>query len=138
MKKKNKTAKNEKFNPKKAKKKIDILWSKKIRARDKVCRKCKHAPASQAAHIFGRGNLSTRWDEENGLGMCYYCHIIWAHREPVEFTLWVKTEIGEDNFESLRRRAREIYDPSNLQKDCERLEKSLKVELKELNPSGKS
>ena len=117
--------KNEKFNPKKAKKELDILWSRRIRERDHICRKCKKAPASQAAHIFGRGNLTTRWDPCNGLGMCYYCHIIWAHREPVEFTLWVKDEIGGLIFENLRRKSMEIYDSSNLRADYPKIKEEL-------------
>lgn len=116
-----KTAKVEKkkkpFNIKRAKKVLDILWSKKVRDRDKICRKCKKAPASQAAHIFGRGNLSTRWVLENGLGLCYYCHIIWAHREPVEFTLWVKSEIGEEEFNRLHLISRQMYDASDFKDD---------------------
>lgn len=117
--------KAEKFNAKKAKKQLDILWSKAVRERDKVCRKCRKAPASQGAHIFGRGNLSTRWEPSNGLGMCYYCHIIWAHREPVEFTLWVKEEIGVRNFKSLQEQARKIYDSSNLKADYEKIKATL-------------
>lgn len=120
-----KDKKKKSFNAKKAKKILDILWSKYIRERDKICRKCKKAPASQAAHIFGRGNLTTRWLPANGLGMCYYCHIIWAHREPVEFTLWVKEQIGERNFNDLRIKALTIYDSSGLKADFEKIKETL-------------
>lgn len=121
---------NKKFNAKKAKKQLDVLWSRWIRERDRICRKCKKADSSQAAHIFGRGNLSTRWDIQNGLGMCYYCHIFWAHREPVEFTLWVQGEIGRGMFEDLRRKSRKIYDHSNLKTDYERIKKELTLPVK--------
>jgi hypothetical protein len=113
------------FNAKKAKKELDIFWSLAIRKRDKKCRHCKKAPASQAAHIFGRGNLSTRWSPENGFGMCYYCHILWAHREPVEFTIWAQEEIGMARFVELRKKAKTIYDSSNLKADYETIKKTL-------------
>lgn len=112
------------FNVKKAKKQLDIQWSLVIRGRDKICRRCKKAPASQAAHIFTRNNLSTRWDSENGFGMCYYCHIIWAHREPIEFTLWTQEEIGMARFVALREKTKQI---SPLTKDrAEEIKVSLK------------
>ena len=75
-------------------KKCDVLWIKIIRARDKHCQKC-GAKASQAAHIFSRSNHGLRYDLQNGIGMCYYCHLYWAHRSPVEFTLWVQKKWPE-------------------------------------------
>lgn len=105
--------------------KLDKLWSLAIRSRDKVCRKCKKAPASQAAHIFTRNNMSTRWEGENGLGMCYYDHIIWAHRQPIEFTLWVEEELGKQKFKALRKRtlALEVF----AARDYERKKKEIKA-----------
>ena len=86
---------------------LDRLWSKAIRRRDPICRKCCSAPATQAAHIFTRNNMSTRWDLENGIGMCYYCHIVWSHREPAEFVDWVKKHIlGIVRFKALERKSR--------------------------------
>lgn len=86
-------------------KKLDTLWSTTVRGRDKICRKCKKAPASQAAHIFSRSHFATRWLLSNGLGLCYYCHIIWAHRNPIEFTLWVSAEVGKRKLKTLERQA---------------------------------
>ncbi len=93
----------------KAIKNLDILWSKAIRTRDPICRKCKKVRSSQAAHIFTRNNLSTRWEKRNGLGLCFYCHIFWGHRNPIEFTEWVIGEMGKVQFEALRRRTKELY-----------------------------
>lgn len=89
-------------------KKLDSTCSLKVRERDKFCRKCRKAPASQAAHIFSRSNMATRWDLRNLLGMCFYCHLYWGHREPVEFTLWVKKELGEELFRELELLARSV------------------------------
>jgi hypothetical protein len=114
-----------KFDPKKAKKELDKLWSLFIRNRDRTCRKCGKTGSTQAAHIFGRGNLSTRWDAANGIGLCFYCHIYWAHRQPVEFTLWITEELGKAEFDRLKKKARILYDSSNLKKDYEVLRESL-------------
>ena len=35
--------------------------------------------------------------------MCYYCHIIWGHREPVEFTEWIRERLGEELFQELKK-----------------------------------
>jgi len=96
------------FNVKKAKKQLDVLWSKAIRQRDLLCRKCKKAQSSQAAHIFTRNNLSTRWDLENGWGSCYYCHIIWSHREPIEFAEWIKQDIGVRRYNALWKKSHSL------------------------------
>lgn len=90
------------------KKKLDILWSKKIRERDEICQHCGKTQSTQAAHIVSRGNLETRWLLENGVGMCYYCHIMWAHHQPIEFTEWIETKLGRAKFVRLKARARII------------------------------
>ena len=98
---------NKRSNLTKLKKEADRLFSIFIRNRDKICRKCKKAKASQCAHIFSRSNLSVRYDEMNALGFCFYCHLIWSHREPVEFTQWVESELGAE-FKKLEKRARKL------------------------------
>jgi hypothetical protein len=103
------TSKNEKS---KAIKRADVRASKKVRERDKLCRKCKKTASRQCAHIFSRSNLATRWEMDNLLGMCYYCHIIWAHRCPVEFTEWVRNEIGLKKYNRLKKLAATIYQPT--------------------------
>lgn len=113
------------FNAKKAKKQLDILWSLQIRKRDQTCRRCGGNGGLQAAHIFSRGNLTTRWDKENGLGLCYACHIHWAHRKPVEFALWVIDLLGRKKFQELKKKSKTLYDSSNLKKDFEEIKKAL-------------
>lgn len=119
--------KNAKFNPKKSKKQLDILWSKAVRDRDKCCQKCGGTGGLQAAHIFSRGNLTTRWDKTNGIALCYACHIHWAHRRPVEFTLWVVERLGKVRFAVLKRKSQKIYDSSDLKKDQEKIKEELEV-----------
>lgn len=90
--------------------KLDKLWSLAVRTRDRFqCRK-EGCPAngrrnSQGGHIWGRSHKAVRWDPDNGITMCYYHHIHWSHREPVEFTEWVVKQIGKDKFEALKKKA---------------------------------
>ena len=87
----------------KEKKELDKLFSLAVRERDHyTCQKCgtinKHV---QTAHIFSRSNLSVRWELLNGITLCYYCHINWCHRKPVEWTEWVKNYLGQDKWDTL-------------------------------------
>jgi hypothetical protein len=113
------------FNVKRAKKQLDTLWSRAIRDRDGYCQKCGALGVGQAAHIFSRRNLTTRWDKENGVTLCYACHIHWAHRRPVEFALWVMEKLGREKFKALEKRTREPYDSSNFKTDFEKIKKTL-------------
>jgi hypothetical protein len=103
--------KSKPFNVKKAKKELDKLFSRYIRARDPICQRCGKTGATQCAHIFTRGNLSTRWDTSNSIGLCFYCHLYWAHREPVEFTLWITERMGDKAFLALKRKSQTIAPP---------------------------
>lgn len=100
-------SKKEKFNPKIARAELKQLFSRIIRERDKICQKCQKHNSTQAAHIFSERHLSTRWLPDNGIGLCYYCHIYWSHREPVEFTLWIIEKIGKRKFNFLDRKRKE-------------------------------
>ena len=98
-------------------KKCDVIFSKIIRKRDKICRKCRKTESTQCAHIFSRSNMATRFNPTNALGLCFYCHLMWAHRNPVEFTLWAKRELGQKNWEKIERLSNTIkqWTPKELQ-----------------------
>jgi hypothetical protein len=85
-----KTSRSNKPTKSKLKAQCDDLWSKVIRQRDGKCAfvHCINDSA-QAHHIFGRKNLSTRWDTRNGITLCYYHHKIIAHGEPEFFRRWL-------------------------------------------------
>ena len=56
--------------------------------------------------------------------MCYYCHIIWAHRNPIEFADWITKLKGAPLINELRKKA---YD-KNYQfnpKDFEKIKESI-------------
>jgi len=75
---------------KKMVKKLDVLFSKFIRNRDGKCLKCFRTDTLQCAHLAGRGNLAGRWNKNNAITLCYTHHIFWAHKEPIEFSEWLK------------------------------------------------
>lgn len=91
----------------KLKKKVDNLFSLFIRTRDGFrCKKCgKVSKNVHCAHIFSRNKLSVRYEPKNAITLCYYCHLMWAHREPVEFTEWVRGEIGEKTCQEIKKQS---------------------------------
>lgn len=77
-------------------KKLDGIWSDKIRARDNfACQKCGEYGDSPH-HIFRRAIMSTRFLLENGITLCYEDHIKFAHGNPHAFELWIKTKVDWD------------------------------------------
>uniref|UniRef100_A0A7C4TXG7 HNH nuclease domain-containing protein n=1 Tax=Caldisericum exile TaxID=693075 RepID=A0A7C4TXG7_9BACT len=87
------------------KKRLDDLWGKIIRSKGR-CEWCGQVkPYLNAAHIFSRRFLSTRWDVSNGLCLCPSCHRK-AHDRPLDFADFVKTRLGQEEYESLRRKAK--------------------------------
>lgn len=49
----------------------------------------------QCAHIIGRRNHRLRYDPQNGIALCYACHIHYAHKEPIAFTRWLDSTFPE-------------------------------------------
>jgi len=94
--------------PKKSSKKIaDGLWSEIIRWHGR-CEWCKESGKRyEAAHIYSRRFLKTRWDLDNGLCLCNACHRK-AHDKPLDFAKFVEGYIGGDIVETLRGKANRI------------------------------
>ena len=93
-----------KRSPSTWKNKLDALAREVVRKRGK-CERCGNKDTLQVAHIYTRTYKETRWDTLNLLLLCASCHF-WAHRQPIEFTEFVKKYFGEERYEELRRRAR--------------------------------
>jgi|SRR5580692_6394672 5-methylcytosine-specific restriction endonuclease McrA len=113
------------FNKAKAKKELDRLFSKFIRNRDGVCQKCGSPAYGQCSHIITRTNLTTRWDTENAIQLCFRCHFYWWHRNPIEATCWIMGRFGAKRFAALKKRSLQIYDASNFRADYEKIKKEL-------------
>lgn len=82
-------------------KRLDKAWSEYVRNRDSSCQKCGGFGTVSAHHAFGRRHLSIRWDVINGVGLCYPCHIHWAHRDPAGFAVWFENHVGIDQYSRL-------------------------------------
>jgi len=88
-------------------KRLDALWRDAVRARDgERCqyRSCKNV-GTAAHHIFSRRHKATRWDPENGILLCFYCHIRIAHEDPEIFRDFLMGRFPPGRFEKLKMRA---------------------------------
>ena len=93
--------KPKKPNKAKLEKLLDKEWSEYVRNRDKVCQKCGSFSSISAHHAFGRRHRAVRWDVVNGVGLCFPCHIRWAHRDPAGFSVWFERRVGADQYARL-------------------------------------
>lgn len=81
--------------------KLDKICSELVRMNP--CAKCGEVQYDklQCAHIFSRTYRSVRWNPLNLLSLCASCHF-WAHKNPLLFTEFVKTHLGDINYEYLK------------------------------------
>lgn len=89
--------------------KLDQAFSEKVRKRDGSCRYCGKSSTVYCHHIFSRRHLGTRWDPENGVALCIYCHRYIAHGDPEKFRDWVLSWMPEQKFTALKIKA---YSPA--------------------------
>lgn len=55
------------------------------------CQRCGSVNMLQHAHIIPRTNFTLRYSILNGLCLCYGCHIMFAHKDPLQFVEWLDT-----------------------------------------------
>lgn len=85
---------------------LDQLFGKYIRLRDGKCQYCGRSDRRlEAAHMFGRGKHSTRFDPENVYAMCggpheSVCHR-WLDLHTTEKLAWLRKRLGDARFEAL-------------------------------------
>jgi hypothetical protein len=79
----------------------DIAFSKVVRARDGQCLYCGKKETLEAAHIYGRRAVVTRWDTMNCVTLCHYHHRHFTEN-PVAFHEWLIEELGEVHMTILR------------------------------------
>jgi hypothetical protein len=96
--------------------KLDVLFSKYIRARDKVCKRCGNGNTKlDCAHFHGRSEKSIRWDEDNACALCYGDHAF-LDSHPIEKIEFFQNLLGQEKYDLLnaRRRIRERPDKAAL------------------------
>ncbi len=93
--------------------KDDIEWAKKIKERDGwTCQRCdkpypEKSQGLYAAHIFSRRYKKTRHDLENGVSLCFGCHM-WVHGNPLDGNQFFRNHLGEERYIALSTRAKKI------------------------------
>lgn len=110
-------------------KKMDIVFSELIRARDKKCLRCGKTDNLQCSHLASRKHLAGRWNEHNAITLCVGCHLYFWHKEPVLASEWLK-----NTFPSLWEECQDVKNQTlkwTLQ-DYETHYEQLKVRLKVL------
>lgn len=87
--------------------KKDRLWAELVKERDVyTCQRCwivypeGRRQGLHAHHIFGRSRRPTRWMLQNGVALCFGCHMQ-AHGNPLDFHELMKDRLGE-TYEEIR------------------------------------
>lgn len=110
----------------------DELWSKlvKVKARGK-CEHCWKTKRLNSHHIFTRNNYATRFDLDNGICLCSWCHTMSkkfsAHKTPLEFAEWIISVRWQERYDRLKLKAHSVRD-----KDYDKVEKYLIEETAKL------
>lgn len=115
-------------------KRLDVLFSKIIRLRDKKCVKCGKERNLQCSHIFSRSNKSVRWDLSNAFCLDGGCHIFWWHKNPIEAVDFAQRHLGPEKYAALKMKAGFVIHRTKA--DLLFLEEQLEEKLKELQCSS--
>jgi len=83
---------------------LDALVSQIVRKNR--CKRCA-SWASEPAHVFGRKNLSVRWDFDNVIPLCRRCHG-WAHGHEEKFKEFVRMIFGDERYDKLVLKANSV------------------------------
>ena len=89
---------------------LDKLFSEVIRKRAmRLCGGCERCGSQkvaynkglQCAHCFTRSRYSTRWHEDNALGLCGGCHIYIQQNKEARDELFI-SKLGQHRFDKLK------------------------------------
>jgi len=86
---------------------LDKMVSQYILKKHKTCQYCKRRPARHSHHIFSRRHMNTRFETDNLIALCGYCHLWIAHQDPELFRdfLIKKWFESEEKYNSLKLKA---------------------------------
>lgn len=105
-------------------KKLDILWSKKVRSVE-ICQLCGKKGVLHAHHIYSRRHYNTRWDIDNGICLCYRCHLFFVHKDTYEAAKAIEKVKGKELLEKLSKKKniiRDYYDYEQILKELQNQE----------------
>lgn len=86
---------------KKLEKNLNSLWAQAVKTRDKKCRYCGSDQKLSAHHIRVYQHLSTRYNINNGLTLCWRCHSL-QKLNPELFYDRIIEIIGQQHYNALR------------------------------------
>lgn len=86
----------------------DNLFREYIKLRDKCCQRCHVSVGKlETAHFYSRSYKQVRFDPDNACLLCFKCHFLFAHMQPLEFVdFWIK-RIGDKSMENLSKKRNE-------------------------------
>ena len=116
-------------------KKLDAVFSKYIRARDKYCVICGSPNQANNGHLFSRRHYATRWCEINCNQQCYPCNFKHS-KDFVPYTQWFIKKHGQDAFDELYvnfKKSKKIYNY-----ELEEFIELYTIKLKELQDADES
>lgn len=92
------------------KRSLDAVFSLYVRAKyPKQCYTCPgKGKTLQCGHFISRSYLATRWNEDNCRPQCVGCNI-WGRGKLLDFEERLKSELGEDKVEEMKRSRRIIW-----------------------------
>lgn len=80
--------------------KLDRIFSKYIRLRDKQCVVCGSTDRLQCGHLLSKMSYSTRWSEVNASTQCGHCNIV-HNTNPGPYMLWFIDNHGKKELHKL-------------------------------------
>jgi len=89
-------------NRKKLVAKLDRVFSKYIRARDKRCVICGRTDKLTCGHLFSRVAYSTRWEPDNAFCQCTGCNLSHEH-DPLPLVRYAEKIHGKEKIDALHR-----------------------------------
>lgn len=92
---------------KKEKKELDRLLREACFARDKNrCQVCGKTETLAPSHIYPKGRYRRmRWDIDNVITFCFYHHIGWWHKNPIEAHEWLQEFLPKERLKALKLRS---------------------------------
>ena len=99
----------------------DSNFSKHIRTRDPMCRRCLYAPTSDCSHYWRRERSATRFDPKNCIGLCRSCHDLWEHKKNNEYKDFMVNWLGQEEYDLLERRARSYKNRGEAIAECQKM-----------------
>jgi len=95
-------------------KKADNLWSELVKMNyNYECQYCGKTENLNSHHLFTRSRRATRWDLDNWICLCSWCHTLSsnfsAHQTSLEFFLWLESIKWRDWIEELNNKSNQVY-----------------------------